>query len=88
MSLKKDNWGTPRNKVLRTTGNFSKLYTCPRFAHSPQSSVCIRLYKNFRKQKAEVIQNNENERVRSVEQGEARHRTYKAFKDRGNLTAA
>jgi hypothetical protein len=33
-----------QNKVLRTTGNFSKVHICPRFPHSFQPYVCIRLY--------------------------------------------
>jgi hypothetical protein len=32
------------------------------------------------RQQAEVIQNHENEHVRGIEQGEARHRKYKSFK--------
>jgi hypothetical protein len=50
---------------------FSKAYTGPLFAHGFQPSVCIRLYKKLCTQHAEVIQNHENERVRSIGQGEA-----------------
>jgi hypothetical protein len=32
------------------------------------------------RQQAEVIQNQENEKVRGIGQGEARHRNYKRFK--------
>jgi hypothetical protein len=34
----------------------------------------------FCRQQAEVIQNNENEHVRGIGQGEARHKKYKMFK--------
>jgi hypothetical protein len=36
--------------------------------------------------KAEVIQNHENEHVRGIGQGEARHRKYKRLKLGGGLT--
>jgi hypothetical protein len=50
----------------------SKVQTDPPFAHGFQPSVCIKLCR----QQAEVIQNHENEHVRGIGQGEARHRKY------------
>jgi hypothetical protein len=69
-----------KNKVVRITGNFPRctpvrdLYTVFKFpyVHDYETKCC-------RKQ-AEVIQNQENEHVRSIGQGEARHRKYKGLK--------
>jgi hypothetical protein len=56
---------------------FSKVHTGPRFAHSYQPSVCIRLYNEIMQATSKVIQNHENEYVRGIGQGEASHRKYK-----------
>jgi hypothetical protein len=54
---------------------FSKLHTGPQFPHGFQPSIhIIRLYKILHRQQAEVIQNRENEHVRSTGQGEDRNR--------------
>jgi hypothetical protein len=60
---------------------FSKAHTGPRLAHNFQLSVCIQLYvtKLCRRQ-AKAIQNHENEHIRGIGQGEAKHRKYKRLK--------
>jgi hypothetical protein len=40
----------------------------------------IRLYNKTVQQQAEVIQNHENEQVRGIVKGEAKHRKYKRLK--------
>jgi hypothetical protein len=59
---------------------FSKAHAGTRFSHGFQPSVCIRLYNKLFRQQAEDIQNHDNECVRSIGQGEARHRKYKRLK--------
>jgi hypothetical protein len=69
-----------QNKVLRTTANFPRcapvrdLHTTFNFPHvyDYTTELC--------KQQAEVIQNHENDHVRGIGQGEARHRKYKRLK--------
>jgi hypothetical protein len=52
-----------------------------RFAHGFQTSVCIRLYKKFVPEASRInLQNHENDHVRCLGQGEARHRKYKRLK--------
>jgi hypothetical protein len=69
-----------QNKVLRTIGNFPR---CTPSAICTQLLPSIYIYdyitKLCRKQ-AEVIRNHENEHVRGIGQGEARHRKYKRLK--------
>jgi hypothetical protein len=69
-----------QNKVLRITGNFPR---CTPFRDLHTASDLPYVYdyvtKLCRKQ-AKVIQNHENEYVRSIGQGEARHRKYKRLK--------
>ncbi|PNF34077.1 hypothetical protein B7P43_G01168 [Cryptotermes secundus] len=69
-----------QNKVLRTFGNFAR--------RTPVRDLCMAfkipyvydyITKLCRKQ-AEVIQNHENENVRNIGQGEARHRKYERLK--------
>jgi hypothetical protein len=69
-----------QNKVLRTIGNFSKR-TSVRDTHTAFHMPYVYDYitKSCRQQ-AEVIQNHENENVRYIGQGEARHRKYKGLK--------
>jgi hypothetical protein len=50
------------------------MHTGRRFAHDFQPSVCTRLCNNI------VIQNHENEHVRSIGQGEARRRKHGRLK--------
>jgi hypothetical protein len=69
-----------QNKVLRASKNFPKctpvrdLHTAFNLPHAYDYRT-----KLFRQQ-AEVVQNHENEHVRSTEQGEARQRKYKRLK--------
>jgi hypothetical protein len=73
-----------QNKVLSTIGNFSRctlVYDLHRAFNLPY------LYNYVTKlcrQQAEVVQNHENEHVRSIEQGKARHRKYKRLKFGGS----
>jgi hypothetical protein len=66
-----------QNKVLRTIGNLPRrtpvrdlhiAFKIP-YAYGYITKLC--------RQQAEVIQNHDNENVRNIEQGEARHRKYK-----------
>jgi hypothetical protein len=69
-----------QNKVLRTTGNFPR---CTLISNMHMDFNVRYVYSNTKKvsrQQAEVIQNHENEHVRSKGQGEARHRKYKRLK--------
>jgi hypothetical protein len=69
-----------RNKVLRTIGNFPKCTTV-RDLHTAFDLPCGYDYiTKLCRQQAEVIQNHENERVRCVWQGKARHRKYRRLK--------
>jgi hypothetical protein len=69
-----------QNKFLRTIGNFPKR-TSVRDMHKAFHIPHIYDYitKSCRQQ-AEVIQNHENENVRYIGHGEARHRKYKRLK--------
>jgi hypothetical protein len=70
----------PTNKVVRTIGNPPRctpvrdLYTALNLPYVYDYII------EFCRQQAEVIQNHENDHVRSIEQGEARHRKYKKLK--------
>jgi hypothetical protein len=66
-----------QNKVLRPIGNFPKVHTGPRFAHSFQRSVCISLHNKIVHATSRSHANHENEHVRGIGHGEARHRKYK-----------
>jgi hypothetical protein len=71
----------PAKRSSAHNWKFSKVHTGPRFANGFQSSLWIQLYiTQLCSQQAEVIQNHENEHVRSIGQGEARHRKYKRLK--------
>jgi hypothetical protein len=66
-----------QNKVLRTTGNFPR---CTSVCDMHKAFHILYVYDYITescRQQAEVIQNNENENVRYIGQGEARHRKYK-----------
>jgi hypothetical protein len=69
-----------QNKVLRTIGNFPRC-TPVRDIHTTFNLPYVYDYvtKLCRKQ-AEVIRNHENEHVRGIGKGEARHRKYKRLK--------
>jgi hypothetical protein len=54
-----------------------KAHTGSRIAYGVQNSVCIDYITKLCRQQAEVIQNHDNENVRNIGQGEARHRKYK-----------
>jgi hypothetical protein len=62
-----------QNKVLRTTGNFPwcTASNLP-YVYDYVTKLC--------RQQTEVIQNRENEHVRSIGQGKTRHRKYKKLK--------
>jgi hypothetical protein len=69
-----------QNKVLRTIGNFSRrtpvrdlhiAFKIP-FVYDYITKLC--------RHQAEVTQNHDNENVRNIGQGEARHRMYKWLK--------
>jgi hypothetical protein len=71
-----------QNKFLGTTGYFPRctrvrdLHTAFNLPYRPIYDYITKLCR----QQAEVIQNDENEHVRGIEQGEARHRKYKRLK--------
>jgi hypothetical protein len=69
-----------QNKVLRTIGNFPRRTSVREMHlafHLPY--VCDYMIKLCRQQ-AKVILNHDNESVRNIGQGEARHRKYKRLK--------
>jgi hypothetical protein len=69
-----------QNKVLRTIGTFPRR-TSVRDIHVVfQIPYGYDFITKTCSQQAEVIQNNENENVRYIGQGEARHRKYKRLK--------
>jgi hypothetical protein len=69
-----------QNKVLRTTGKFSRR-TPVRELHMPFQVPYIYDYiTKLCRQQAEVIQNHENANVRDIGKGEARRRKYKRLK--------
>jgi hypothetical protein len=72
-----------QNKVLRTTGNFTRCKPV-RDLHTAFNLPYVYGYitKLCRRQ-AEVIWNHENEHVRGIGQGEARHRKYERLKSGG-----
>jgi hypothetical protein len=69
-----------QNKVLRTNGNIPRCTP----VHDLHTVSTFRMYmiiqRNCAGKKSEVIQNHENEHVRIIGQGEARHRKCKLFK--------
>jgi hypothetical protein len=69
-----------QNKVFRTIGNFLRR-TSVRDMHEAFHMPYVYDYiTKSCSQQAEVIQNLENENVRYIGQGEARHRKYKRLK--------
>jgi hypothetical protein len=75
-----------KDKVLRAIGNFPKC-TLVSDLHMAFNLQCIydSIAKSCRHQ-AEVTKNHENEHVRSIRQGEAKHRKYKRLKLGGGQT--
>jgi hypothetical protein len=59
---------------------FSKAHTGSRNAHGFLFAVRVDYMIKLCRQQAEVILNHDNENVRYIGQGEARHRKYKRFK--------
>jgi hypothetical protein len=84
-----------QNRVLPTIGNFPRC-TLVRYLHAAFKIPNVYDYTTkLCRQQAEVIQSHENEHVRGIGQGEARHRKYKRLKpgggqayDRSNYYAA
>jgi hypothetical protein len=73
-------WQSLQNKVLRTAGNFP---TCTPVRDFHRAFNLPSVYDYIRKlcrEQAEVIQNHENDYVRVIGQGEARHRKHKRLK--------
>jgi hypothetical protein len=69
-----------QNKVLHTIRNFPRC-TLVRDLHMAFNLLYVYDYvTKLCRQQAEVIQNHENENVRTMGQGEARHRKYKRLK--------
>jgi hypothetical protein len=69
-----------QNKVLHTTGNFSR---CTPVGDLHTAFNLLYVYDHRVKlcrQQAEVIQNHEDEHIRSIGEGEARQRKYKTLK--------
>jgi hypothetical protein len=66
-----------QNKVLRTIGIFPR-FTPVRYLQAACNLPCVYDYiTKLCRQRAEVIQNHENEHVRGIGQGEATHRRLK-----------
>jgi hypothetical protein len=69
-----------QNRVLRSMGNFPRR-TPVRELHKAFSIPYVYDYMTkLSRQQAGVIQNHENENVRNIGQGEARHKKYKRLK--------
>jgi hypothetical protein len=69
-----------QNKILRTIGNFSRRTSVRDIHEAFQIPYFYDYITKSCKQQAEVIQNHENENVRYIGQGEARHRKCKRLK--------
>jgi hypothetical protein len=69
-----------QNKVLRNIGNLPRS-TSVRDLHMAVKILYVYDYiTKLCRQQAEIIQNHDNENVRNIGQGEARHRKYKRLK--------
>jgi hypothetical protein len=66
-----------QNKVLRTIGNYPRSTPVRDLHLAFQISFIYDYITKLCRQQAEVIQNHDNENVRTIEQGEARHKKYK-----------
>jgi hypothetical protein len=69
-----------QNKVLRTVGNFPKRKSVRDMHQAFHMPYVYDYITKSCRQQAEVAQNHENENVRYIGQGEARHRKYKRLK--------
>jgi hypothetical protein len=69
-----------KSKVLRTIGNFPRRTSVRDMHKALQIPYVYDYITQSRRRQAEVIQNHENENVRYIGQGEARHRKYKRLK--------
>jgi hypothetical protein len=75
-----------QNKVLRTTGNYPSRKPVRDLHLALQIPFVYDYITQLGRQQAEVIQNHDNENVRSIGQGEARHKKYKRLKLGGGQT--
>jgi hypothetical protein len=73
-------WLHLQNKVLRTTGSFPRRTSVRDMHVAFQIPYVYGYITKLCRQQAEVIQNHENENVRSIGQGETPHRKYKRLK--------
>jgi hypothetical protein len=69
-----------QNRVLRTIGNFPRRTSVRDLHVAFQIPYVYDLITKLCRQQAEIIQNHDNENVRYIGQGEARHRKYKRIK--------
>jgi hypothetical protein len=69
-----------QNKVLRTIGSFPRRTSVRDMHVAFQIPYVYDFITKTCRQQAKVIQNHENENVRSIGQGEAPHRKYKRLK--------
>jgi hypothetical protein len=69
-----------QHKFIHTTGNIPRCITVQDFHTAFNLPYVYHYVTELCKQQAEVIQNHENEHVRSIGQGEARHRKHKRLK--------
>jgi hypothetical protein len=69
-----------QNKVLRTIGNFPRSTPVRELHTAFNIPYMYDFITKLCRQQAEVILNHDNENVRNIGQGEARHRKYKRFK--------
>jgi hypothetical protein len=69
-----------KNKVLRTIGNYPRCTSVRDLHLALQIPYIYDYVTKLCRQQAEVIQNHDNENVRTNGQGEARHRKYKRLK--------
>jgi hypothetical protein len=68
-------------KKKKISGQMSHIWAQHQYILTDRQSQCDF---DFGKEQAEVLQNNENENVRYIGQGEARHRKYKWLKLSGS----
>jgi hypothetical protein len=69
-----------QNKVLRATGNLPRRTPVRDLHIAFQISQVYDYITKLCRQQAEVIHNHDNEDVRNIGKGEARHRNYKGLK--------
>jgi hypothetical protein len=69
-----------QNKVLGTAGNFPRCTPVLELDTAFNLPYVYDYITKLRRRQAEVIQNHENEHVRSIGQGETRHRKYNRLK--------